>query len=48
MLFRSYKGSPVKDGVYFVVVIARGADGIVYDIRSDVNLLRGYTEEAGK
>lgn len=44
----TYKGSPVKDGVYFVVVSARGADGIVYDIRSDVNLLRGYTEEAAK
>lgn len=42
----TYKGAPVKDGVYFVVVSARGADGINYDIKSDVNLLRGYTEEA--
>ena len=40
----THNGSPVKDGVYFVVVKARGADGIVYDIRKDVNLLRGYTQ----
>ena len=40
----TYNGSPVKDGVYFVVVNARGADGIVYNIRKDVNLLRGYTK----
>lgn len=44
----TYKGSPVKDGVYFVVVNARGADGIVYEIRRDVNLLRGYNEEVSK
>lgn len=42
----TYKGSPVKEGVYYVVVQARGADGINYNIRSDVNLLRGYTEES--
>ncbi len=41
----TYKGTPVKEGVYFVVVQAVGADGIKYDIRSAVNLLRGYTEE---
>lgn len=41
----TYNGSPVKDGVYFVVVQALGADGIKYDVRSAVNLLRGYTEE---
>ena len=38
----NYNGNPVKEGVYFVVVKARGADGIVYNIRKDVNLLRGY------
>lgn len=38
----SYNGKPVKDGVYFVLVKARGADGIEYNIRKDVNLLRGY------
>lgn len=42
----TYKGTPVKDGVYYVVVQALGADGIKYDIRSDVNLLRGYSEES--
>lgn len=41
----TYKGKPVKDGVYFVVVTARGADGILYEIRRDVNVLRGYTED---
>ncbi len=42
----TYKGKPVKAGVYFVVVKAKGADGIDYEIRRDVNLMRGYTEEA--
>lgn len=40
----NYNGTPVKEGVYFVVVKARGADGIVYNIRKDVNLLRGFTK----
>ena len=40
----NYNGSPVKEGVYFVEVKARGADGIVYNIRKDVNLLRGFTK----
>ena len=44
----TYDGSPVKEGVYFVVVEALGADGIKYNIRSAVNLLRGYTEETSK
>ncbi len=41
----TYDGSPVKEGVYFVVVEAVGADGIKYNVRSTINLLRGYTEE---
>lgn len=41
----TYKGKPVKPGVYYVVIDAKGADGIRYEIRRDVNLLRGYTEE---
>lgn len=41
----TYKGQDVKPGVYYVVIDARGADGIKYEIRRDVNLLRGYTEE---
>lgn len=40
----TYKGKPVKDGVYFVVVTARGADGIEYEVRRDVNVLRGYVD----
>jgi gliding motility-associated-like protein len=40
----NYNGSPVKEGVYFVLVKARCADGIVYNIRKDVNLLRGFTK----
>ena len=31
--------------VYFCLVKAKGADGVVYNIKRDVNLLRGYTEE---
>ncbi|MBR6188952.1 MAG: gliding motility-associated C-terminal domain-containing protein [Prevotella sp.] len=37
-----YKGHPVKEGTYFVVVNAKGADGVVYNIRKDVNLIRGH------
>lgn len=40
----TYKGKDVKEGVYFVLVKAKGADGRDYNIRKDVNLLRGYTE----
>ena len=39
-----YKGKDVAQGVYFVHVKARGADGRVFNIKRDVNLLRGYTE----
>lgn len=40
----TYKGKDVKDGVYYVLVKAKGADGRIYNIKRDVNLLRGYTE----
>ena len=40
----TYKGHPVKEGVYFVLVQAKGADGREYNIRKEINLLRGYTE----
>jgi gliding motility-associated-like protein len=36
----TYNGSPVKDGVYFVLVKARGADGRDYNIRRDITLMR--------
>ncbi len=40
----TFHGSDVKDGVYFVVVKARGADGIEYNIKRDVNLIRRFNE----
>ena len=40
----TYNGKDVKEGVYFVLVKAKGADGREYNIRKDVNLLRGFTE----
>lgn len=39
-----YKGNDVKEGVYYVLVKARGADGRKYEFKKDINLLRGYTE----
>ena len=38
-----YKGRDCKEGVYYVLVKAKGADGREYNIKKDVNLLRGYT-----
>lgn len=43
----TYKGKPVRPGVYFVVVNAKGADGIEYEIRRDVNLLRSFYGDGG-
>ena len=40
----TYNGHDVKEGVYFVQVTAKGSDGREYNIRKDVNLIRGYTE----
>ena len=40
----TFNGHDVRDGVYYVQVIAKGADGKDYHIRKDVNLLRGFTE----
>lgn len=40
----TYNGTPVKDGVYYCLVKARGADGIKYSFKRDVNLLRGFSE----
>lgn len=41
----TFHGSPVKQGAYFCLVKARGADGHIYEIKKDVNLLRSYDEE---
>lgn len=43
----TFNGHPVKAGVYFVLVKARGADGHEYRIKRDVNLLREHTLESG-
>lgn len=37
----THGGKNVKDGVYFIVVEAVGSDGIKYNIRRDINILRG-------
>ena len=37
----------MKDGTYFVLVKAKGADGRKYNIKKDVNILRKYYEEGG-
>lgn len=34
-------GRDVKDGVYFIVVQAVGSDGIKYEVKQDINILRG-------
>lgn len=44
----TYNGHDVKAGVYFLLVKAKGADGLKYNIKRDVNLLRGYNEERGR
>ena len=43
----TYNGRPVKDGVYYVYVKARGADGVEYNIRRDVNLIRNFNVTEG-
>lgn len=41
----THNGTPVKEGVYFLLCKAKGSDGQTYNIRKDVNLLRGYLED---
>lgn len=43
----TYNGTPVKEGVYYCQVRARGTDGIRYSYKKDVNLLRGFKEREG-
>ena len=40
----TFQGHAVPDGTYFVNVMAKGADGRVFKIKRDVNLLRSYIE----
>ena len=35
-------GKPVKDGVYFLHVTAKGSDGISYNIKKAINVISGY------
>ena len=42
----TFNGKAVKDGVYFVLVKAKGADGRKFNIKKDVNLLREYIESS--
>lgn len=41
----TYNGNNCKQGVYFVEVKAKGADGKKYHIKRDVNLIRGIREK---
>ena len=41
----TWNGKQVKDGTYFVLVKAKGADGRKYNIKKDVNVLRKYLLE---
>lgn len=43
----TFNGRPVKEGVYFLHVVAKGADGKDYHIRKDINLLRGHRDGGG-
>ena len=40
----TYNGKPVKEGVYYVLVKAKGADGREYNIKRDVNLMRSFIQ----
>ena len=39
-----FNGRPVKDGVYYIQVKAKGSDGQQFVIKKDVNLMRGFEE----
>lgn len=41
-------GKTVRDGVYFLVVNARGADGRKYNLRKTISVLTGYSKEASE
>lgn len=42
-----YNGKYVHDGVYYLMVVAKGADGEVYKIKKAITVLKGYEEEGG-
>ena len=41
----TYRGKVVKDGVYFLVVNAKGADGRVFKYRKTISVITGYNKE---
>ena len=41
-------GKRVKDGVYFLVVSAKGGDGIDYNIKKAINVISGYNNDEGQ
>lgn len=40
----TYKGKTVSNGVYFIVVVAEGADGIEYKKKSSINVMTGISD----
>lgn len=40
-----WNGHTVKDGVYFLVVSAKGADGRKYNIRKAINVITGFNKD---
>ena len=43
----TWNGKVVKDGAYFLVVNAKGADGRKYNIRKTITVVSGYNSERG-
>lgn len=43
----TYHGKVVKNGVYFAQIKAKGSDGVKYNIKTDINVLTGFTETTG-
>lgn len=42
----TWRGKTVKDGVYFLVVNAKGADGRNYHIKKTISVLTGYNDSS--
>lgn len=40
----TYHGKTVSDGVYYLLVKAKGADGHEFDIKKDINILTSYDQ----
>ncbi len=44
----THGGKQVKDGVYFIAIQAEGSDGVKYEIKQDINILRGYSNQVNE